>query len=158
LTAGFEERVQTVQNFQGSGFSVELPDDATDSSSYCFSFPNAGEYAPNLTITCERPPDGLDLNAYVSERREALKTGVENLAVINEISNSRGAWTYIVSIVEWGPDESRIRQKQTYVYVPGEVPKLFTLTGTDLADNFKQSEAIFNQAIKSFTPNDIQAF
>ena len=111
-----------------------------------------------MTITCERPPDGLDLDAYVGERREALKTSVENLAVINEISNKRGAWTYVVSIVEWGPDESRIRQKQTYVYVPGESPKLFTLTGTDLADNFKQSEAIFNQAIKSFTPNDIQAF
>ena len=147
-----------MQSFQGSGFSVDLPEDATDASSYCFLFPDAGEYAPNLTIRCERPPDELDLNAYVNEQRQALETSVENLSVVNEISNKRGSWTYIVSIIEWGPDESRIRQKQTYVYVSEEIPRLFTLTGTDLAANFKQSEVLFNQVIKSFTPNDIQAF
>ncbi len=158
MTAGSEEKIQTVQSFQGSGFSVDLPEDATDASSYCFTFPDAGEYSPNLTIRVERPPDELDLNAYVNEQRQALETSVENFSVVNEISNKRGSWTYVISIIEWGPDESRIRQKQTYVYVPDEIPRLFTLTGTDLADNFKQSEVLFNQVIKSFTPNDIQAF
>jgi len=147
-----------VQSFQGSGFSVELPDDASDASSYCFLFPNAGEYAPNLTIRCEQPPDELDLNGYVKETRQALEASVDNFTVVNEISNTRGSWVYVVSIVEWGPDESRIRQKQTYVHVLGEVPRLFTLTGTDLAANFAQSDALFNQVMKSFTPNDIQVF
>jgi hypothetical protein len=42
--------------------------------------------------------------------------------------------------------------------VPGEKPRLFILTGTDLASNFEQSDPIFNQVIRSFTPNDIQAY
>lgn len=153
-----EEKIQTVQNFQGSGFSVDLPDDATDASSYCFLFPNAGEYAPNLTIRCERPPDELNLDDYVKEQREVLEAGVENFILVNEISSKRDFWTYVISIIEWGPDESRVRQKQTYVYVPGEKPRLFILTGTDLAANFEQTDAIFNEIIRSFKPNDIQAF
>lgn len=154
----YKERIPTVQSFQGSGFSVNLPDDAMDASSYCFMFPNAGEFSPNLTIRSERPPDELNLDDYVKQQREALETGVENFILVNEISGKRDFWTYVVSIIEWGPDESRIRQKQLHVYVPGEKPRLFILTGTDLAANFEQSDAIFNEVIRSFTPNDIQAF
>jgi hypothetical protein len=147
-----------VQSFQGSGFSVELPDDATDASSYCFVFPEAGEFSPNLTIRREQSPDDLDLNAYVKDLTEALDESSENLIIVNEISGKHGFWTYIISIIEWGPDESRVRQKRTFMHVPGEVPRVFTLTGTDLAGNFEKSEVIFNQVIKSFKPNDIQAF
>ena len=147
----------TVQSFQGSGFSVELPDDATDATAYCFVFPDSGEYSPNLTIRSERSPDDLDLKTYVNEQTQALETSVENFVVVNEISNKHGFWTYIISIIEWGPEESRIRQKRTFMHVPGEIPRLFTLTGTDLASNFEKSEVIFNQVIKSFKPNDIQA-
>ncbi len=147
----------TVQSFQGSGFSVELPDDATDATSYCFVFPDAGKFSPNLTIRSEQSPDDLDLKAYVDEQTQALETSVENFVVVNEISNKHGFWTYIISIIEWGPEESRIRQKRTFMHVPGEIPRLFTLTGTDLASNFENSEVVFNQVIKSFTPNDIPA-
>jgi hypothetical protein len=153
-----EGRIHTVQSFQGSGFSVDLPEDASDASSYCFLFPNAGEYAPNLTIRYEQPPDEFDLNEYVDEQRQALETSVENFIVVNEISNKRDFWTYVISIIEWGPDEARIRQKRTYVHVPGEKTRLFILTGTDLAANFEQSDVIFNQIIRSFKPNDIQVF
>jgi hypothetical protein len=42
---------------------------------------------------------------------------------------------------------------------PGrEPPAAEVLTGTDLASNFDQSDVIFNQVIRSFKPNDIQAF
>jgi hypothetical protein len=147
-----------VQTFQGSGFSIELPDDATDASSYCFVFPNAGEFPPNLTIRCERPPEVLDLDAYVKEQRQALETSVENFDLVNEISSKHDFWTYVVNITEWGPDNSRMRQKQMYVYVPGEKPRLFIMIGTDLAANFERSDDLFNQVIRSFKPNDIQAF
>lgn len=147
-----------MQSFQGSGFSVELPDDAIDASSYCFTFPNAGDYAPNLTIRIERPQDEPDLKAYVAAQRAVIEVTVESFSLINEINGKKDFWTYVISIVEWGPDDTRIRQKQAYIYVPGESPKLYMLTGTDLAANFEQSDAIFNQVIKSFTPNDIQVF
>jgi hypothetical protein len=148
----------SVQSYQGSGFSVELPVDAIDASSFCFVFPSAGELAPNLTVRIERPQGEFDLGAYVQEQRQAFESGVENFVVVNEISSKRDFWTYVISIVEWGPDESRLRQKQTYIHVPGEKPRLFILTGTDLASNFEQSDPIFNQVIRSFTPNDIQAY
>jgi len=147
-----------VQSFQGSGFSVDLPDDAADASSFCFVFPNAGELPPNLTIRCERPPDELDLDEYVQEQRQAFETSVENFELVNEISSKHDFWTYVVSITEWGPDESRLRQKQMYVYVPGEKPRLFIMIGNDLAANSEQSDDLFNQVIRSFKPNDIQAF
>jgi hypothetical protein len=147
-----------VQSFQGSGFSVELPDDATDASSYCFVFPDTGEFSPSLTIRRDPSPDDLDLNAYVEDLTQALEGSSENLIIVNEISGKHGFWTYIISIIEWGPDESRVRQKRTFMKVPGEIPRLFTLTGTDLAENFDKSEPLFNQVIKSFKPNDIQEF
>ena len=144
--------------FQGSGFSVELPEEVMDASSYCFSFPEAGEFSPHLTIKFEQQTDKPDLNAYVSKQRVALRAGVENFSVISELSKSRGSWDYVISVIEWGPDESRTRQKQFFVYVPGEIPRLFTLTGTDLAANFERSESLFDQVIRTFKPNDIQAF
>lgn len=135
-----------------------MPEDAIDASSYCFVFPNAGELPPNLTIRCEQPPDELDLDEYVREQREALETSMENFELVNEISSKHDFWTYVVSITEWGPDESRLRQKQMYVYVPGEKPRLFIMIGSDLAANAEQSDDLFNQVIRSFKPNDIQAF
>ena len=145
-------------SFQGSGFSIELPEDVIDASSYCFSFPEAGEFSPILMIKCERQQDELDLSAYVNEQRDAIRASVENFTVISEMSKSRGAWDYVISVTEWGPDESRTRQKQLFVYVPGEIPRLFTLTGTDFAANFENSEPLFDQIIRTFKPNDIQAF
>ena len=145
-------------SFQGSGFSVELPEETIDASSYCFSFPEVGEFSPNLTIKCERQQDELDLSAYVNEQRDALRAGLENFSVISELSKSRGSWNYIITVVEWGPDESRTRQKQLFVYVPGEIVRLYTLTGTDFAANFEESEPLFDQVIGTFKPNDIQAF
>ncbi len=144
----------TVQSFQASEFSVELPDGVIDASSYCFVFPHAGEFPPNLIIRCEHQPAEFDLAAYVAAQREALEASAENFTLVNEISSKRDFWTYIVSIVEWGPDDSRIRQKQTYVFVPGQRNRLFILTGSDLADNFEQSDGIFNQVIRTLKPLD----
>ena len=120
LAPGFEETGPTVPSFQASDFSVELPDDAIDASSYCFVFPNAGEFPPNLTIRVEGPPPELDLDAYVKEQRQALESSVEDFELLNEISSKRDFWTYVVSIVEWGPDDSRIRQKHTLSHRPQE--------------------------------------
>lgn len=141
-----------MQSFQGPGFSVELPDNAIDASSYCFVFPDAGEFPPNLTIRSEATPPELDLDTYVKEQRQALETSVENFSLVNEISGRRDFWSYVVSIVEWGPDDTRIRQKQTHVYVPGAKPRLFILIGTDLAANFEKSDALFNQVIRTLKP------
>ena len=153
-----KEKIRTMPIFQGSGFSVELPEETIDASSYCFSFPESGEFSPNLMIKCERQQDEIDLSAYVNEQRAAICAGVENFKVISDTSKNRGSWNYLISVVEWGPDEKRTRQKQLIVYVPGEIPRLYTLTATDFAANFKRSEPLFDQVIRTFNPNDIQAF
>ena len=144
-------------SFQGSEFSVDLPDDALDVSSYCFAFPEAGDFAPNLTIRCDRRADEFNFDKYVSQQRHSLETSVENLAVVSEMSKSRGAWDYAVSVVEWGPEENRVSQKQLIVYVAGAIPRLYTLTGTDLAENFATSEPLFDKVMKSFKPTDSEA-
>jgi hypothetical protein len=121
-------------------------------------FPEHGEMPPNLTIRCEARPGQFDLAAYVAEQQEAMKGGVTGFELVNEINNKKDFWTYVISIVEWGPRDSRIRQKQAYIYVPGASPRLFTMTGTDLSGNFVNSEPLFNEVIKSFAPNEIQLF
>lgn len=141
-----------MQDFQGPGFFVQLPDQTVDASTYCFVFPAYGDFPPNLTIRCEEHPEEFELGAYVAEQRQALADSAENFSLINEISSKHDFWTYVVSIVEWGADDNRVRQKRTYVHVPGEPPRLYTLTGTDLAANFEVSDAVFNQVIRSLKP------
>jgi hypothetical protein len=145
-----------MSSFQGSGFSISLPEAVIDASSYCFSFPSAGTLSPNLTIKCDTLKDKPDLSVVVNERTAQLSESLENLIVISEVANTRDSWEYIVSVVEWGATDNRTRQKQLFIYVPGEKPRLFTLVGTDLASNYQNSEPLFDQIIKTFNSNDIQ--
>ena len=142
--------------FQGSGFSIVLPEAAIDASSYCFSFPQAGVLAPNLTIKSAPQEERPDLRVLVEEQRKQLSASLDNLRVVSEVASQHESWDYIVSVIEWGPEGGRMRQKQLLVFVPGEKPRLFTLVATDLAENVDNSEPLFDQIIKSFDPNDIQ--
>lgn len=139
--------------FQGSGFTVELPEGTADTSSYAFVFPGIGSFSPNLTVRFD-PAESLDLQAHVDSVRENYETALDDLAVVGNVPvRSRGEWLYATLVLEWGPADHRIRQKQLFLWVPGEAPTLYTLTGTDLASSFDKSEPVFDGIMRSFQPN-----
>lgn len=144
--------------FQGSGFSVDIPEGALDVSSYAFVFPELGEFAPNLTIRFE-PGENVDLEERISDLRETLMSSLENFVVVGEDPvRTRGPWKYSTQVYEYGQDEHRIRQKQLLLLVTQPTLTLYTVTGTDLAAGYLQSEPVFDEIIRSFDPNTIQRF
>jgi hypothetical protein len=143
--------------FQGSGFAIELPETSADASSYCFVFPDAGDFAPNLVIQFERRSAPPDL-AQESRKLQQSQLALGDYRVIGEATYKSGRWDYTVCVSEWGPAGNRIRQKQVLLFVPEGKPTLFTLTATDLAGNFSRSEPLFDRVIGSFKPNMLQTF
>lgn len=140
--------------FQGSGFVIELPEGSLDASSYTFAFPDLGNFSPNLTVRFEAA-ESVDLDAHVAEVRQSLGSALEEFIVVGEVGvRTRGDWRYATHVVEWGASDTRIRQKQLFLWTPKPAPTLYTLTGTDLASGFERSEPVFDAIIRSFQPNE----
>ncbi len=101
-----EGRIHTVQSFQGSGFSVDLPEDASDASSYCFLFPNAGEYAPNLTtlaLSRQRISDISRLRVLGNLRQlELSHNRIEDISVLAELQREGEALPRTLRLVPVG--------------------------------------------------------
>ena len=144
--------------FQGSGFSIELPEATHDVSSYGFVFPDLGDFSPSLTVRFEKAKDAPNLSAYAQEKTLPLAESLENFEVVSQSEHARGNWSYLVSTVEWGADDGRLRQKTIYIYVSGEKPAIYTITATDLASNADNSDAELNKIIGSFRTNGEQFF
>ena len=144
--------------FQGSGFSIELPEATHDVSSYGFVFPDLGDFSPSLTVRFEKAKDAPDLKAYAHKKILPLAESMEKFQVVSQSEHARGDWSYLVSTVEWGADDGRLRQKTVYIYVSGDKPAIYTLTATDLASNADTSDAALNKIIGSFRTNGEQFF
>ena len=145
-----------MSEFQGSGFVLDVPEGCADASVYTFLLPTEGQFTPYVTIKFEGLHDEADLNAYVTKQHDALSESVEKFEMIIKRSGKRGIWAAVLAIMEWGAEESRIRQKQGFFLVPGETAKVYALTGIDLAAHFDKSEPQFDKIFQSFNPNDIQ--
>jgi len=143
-------------HFQGSGFSIELPESAVDASAYTFAFPKGRPFTPTLVIRVEQRREAPDLAAYVTEQRQRLSAAVEAFEVLREKPGRWGAWDYIMTLFEWGPPDGRIRQEQFHILVPGRPNRLFILTATDTAGDFAATDPLFNEILRTFKPNDIQ--
>lgn len=141
--------------FQGSGFSIDLPDGTVDASAYGFALPGAGDSSPTLIIKFEAA-ELADLRARFDQQKKSLEQSLENFEVISEGAFQRTEREYIVWIGEWGSAAARMKQKQVLMFVAGVNPRLFTITATDLAEHFAQTEPLFDNAIRTFDPNDIQ--
>ena len=144
--------------FQGSGFTLPLPDDCMDGSSYTFVLPENGGYSPNMNIRFQSAVHVKDLKAYVADSLDAMKEEMTEFVLLNQVAGKRGEHDGVMSSYEWGEGETRMRQKQFCLLVPGEAPRLYILLTTDLAANAAQSDRIFNQMMKHFKPNEIQFF
>ena len=80
-------------NFQGSGFTIELPDDCMDASSYAFVLPENNGFSANLTIRFEPATYVSDLQAHVNLSLDALKASVVDFVLINQVAGKRGPHT-----------------------------------------------------------------
>jgi hypothetical protein len=147
-----------MHTFQGSGFTMALPDNCMDASAYAFVLPENAGFSANLSVRFEPAPGVNDLQAHVNVSLDALKASVDDFQMLNQVAGKRGENYGVMSNFEWGTGATRVRQKQYCLLVPGEVPRLYTLTATDLASNASQSDPVFNRMMKHFTPNDVQLF
>lgn len=142
--------------FQGSGFVVELPDGTSDASSYAFVLPDGEGYAPNLTVRFEAVGADCDLPAVARSRIAQLGERLEAFELLHEESGSRGPLQGVLSTVEWGAGEARVRQRWLLLLSLAPAPRLYTLTATDLAARAGRSDAAFDAMLRSFVPNDRQ--
>lgn len=141
--------------FQGSGFSLELPDGTVDASNYGFALPGDGGANPTVTIRFATV-ENADLEKIFDEQKYSLEQALTDFEVVSKGTFKRADREYIVWIGEWGSAEARMKQKQVLMRVSGNVPRLFTITATDLARHFAQTEPLFDNVIRTFDPNDIQ--
>jgi len=144
--------------FQGSGFTIELPDNCTDASAYTFVLPFNQGFAANLTIRFELVPDGYQLEESMQEELRKLSSSLNHFSLISQNAGQRDGNDGVIFVYEWGEGQARMRQKVITLLVSGDKPRKYILTSTDLVAGADQSEAVFNQMLQSFTINDIQFF
>ncbi len=142
--------------FQGSGFTLEVPEGCVDASVYTFVFPEQGGFSANLMIRLEKVDEAFDLQDYVKGQLEALKQNVEGFELLTQASGKRGAWDGVMSVYEWGSGVTRMRQKQVVLLIPGESSRVYILTTTDLASQGANSDPVFDQMLRSFNANESQ--
>jgi hypothetical protein len=141
--------------FQGSGFSLELPEGTIDASNYGFALPGTGGASPTLTISISKAGDS-DVGAAFDQKTRSLGEALTNFKVVKKGAFQRADREYIVWVGEWGAEGARMKQKQVLMRLSGPAPRLFTITATDLAEHFAQTEPLFDNVIRTFDPNDIQ--
>lgn len=138
--------------FQGAGFSIELPEQYVDASSYVFAFPSGEPFSPNLTIRFQELQGNLDPQKCADDELDGLKASVDEFALLSQQSGKRGASDGVMSVFEWGKGAARVRQKQVVLLVNSKPPKKFVLTATCLASQAEETEPVFNQVLASFQP------
>src|SRR5210317_1611933 len=99
-------------NFQGSGFTVELPDECIDASTYTFVLPENNGFSATLNIRHESATEVKNLKAHINVSLKALRDSVTDFTLLNQAAGKRGAHEGVMSSFEWGSGEARVRQKQ----------------------------------------------
>jgi hypothetical protein len=139
--------------FKGSGFAMDVPEQCVDASVYTFAFPERGGFAANLVIRFEQVVGALDLKKEVEGQLTDFQGKVEGFQLISQMAGKRGNCDGVMSIYEWGSGTARLRQKQLVMLVPGDSPRKYILTTTDLASQAATSDPLFDQMLRSFQPS-----
>jgi hypothetical protein len=142
--------------FQGSGFTLALPEACHDASAYTFVLPEHNGFAPSLVIRFEDVAPGTDLGAYADQALASLSGQLDGFALVKKVAGKRGDWDGVLATVQWGEGAARMTQKHVYMLAAGAKARVYVLTATDLAANAGQSNPVFDQILRSFTPNQVQ--
>ena len=59
--------------FKGSYFSIELPADFSDESTYAFALPARANFRPSVVVKAERLTQPTELGAYVEQQLDKIK-------------------------------------------------------------------------------------
>jgi hypothetical protein len=144
--------------FQGAGFRLDLPDGATDASTFAFVLRGGAPFKPSAVVRRDRKPALRDLLDYVIEQRTAIRQSVAQFELVRETVHSHRGRPAVTTRFEWNlPDGTRLSQTQLYVWAV-ERELVYSLTLTDRADAVAGSEALFARVLESFEPNDRQIF
>lgn len=140
-------------HFEGAGFEIKVPDDCTDMSTYVFAFPASSRFQPSIVVKTEVRGEKPEVQRYAMQQINTLQENLLDFKILSQTPGKQGTRDLVMAIFEWGPDEEghRIRQKQMYVSVP-ERSSFYTLTATNLAADFEQTESLFNAVFRSFAP------
>ena len=143
-------------DYHGQGFAVRLPDGVTDLSTYAFVLPSAADFKPSVVIKHEVQDLKTDLRQYMIEQRSQLRKQVDEFEVIREVGPEPDKpFPRVETDFEWkGSGAPRVRQRQVFIHARKR-RTIYTLTATDTAANFPNSELMFTRIIDSFVPSDV---
>jgi hypothetical protein len=147
--------------FQSTRFKIDLPNGFVDASTYVFVLPRTVALSPDLAsfkasivIKFDPQPPPVDLVAYVVSQRAALRESVGNLDIIHEEKGMRGHLQAMTTTFEWGPEgHKRLRQKQYFLLLPS-TSSICSMTATELAIIYDQTEPVFDGIFRTLTPQD----
>jgi hypothetical protein len=142
--------------FQGSGFCLGVPEETVDASQYILVLAPKAGFSPHLTIRFEPVDSGIDLNAYLKKQISNLEGSLEDFSLISQATGMRGPINGAMFNYEWGQGTGRFKQKQVLLVSNLQPIRLYTLTTLDLVKNAHISDPVFEQMIRSFSPNDKQ--
>lgn len=133
----------------GSEFTLELPLQYSDESTYVFAMEPRGGFRPSVVVKTEQRPAAIDLAVYAAEQRAKVRQAFDDLEMLSFDTFLHGElaaeeWTY-----EWGPAAQRVRQRQRYILLAcGH--RVATLTATASAATFDELAPVFFATFNSY--------
>jgi hypothetical protein len=145
--------------YQGAGFSIELPDDIADASSFVFVRDDQSDSPPTLRITLQPVAEApADMGSYLRDLLHKECARVPGLELVDTSVNSRDNWLYGIATLAWGQEIYSLRERRIYLFVADERPRHFVLSVTAPGNAFDEANLYFAGAIRSFMPNEVQNF
>ncbi|MDA1076896.1 MAG: hypothetical protein O3A63_19420 [Proteobacteria bacterium] len=144
-------------NFQGGGFSLDLPEGVVDSSAYVFVKDDESNAPPMLQITHQVVPSvPSDIDAFLHERIDPEIDAVKILELLETSVNRRDNWTYGIATLVWGREPESLKERRIYLFVEEPGIRLFTLIVKAPEAKFDAAIEYFTSSMRSFAPNEIQ--
>ena len=142
-------------NYQGSGFTLDLPDETIDSVAYTFSIPGPDGVALNVLLRTELG-EGVDMNARREEVVERFLDGFDDAQFrVEDEVRARGDWQYFTIVLEFGPDDMRHCLKELHIWIPTLQPTVYVFSGTSPVSSFPSFEPVFDAMVRSFQPGGV---
>ena len=105
-------------------FSIEVPNEAVDTSTYSFVIPVQERFHPSVVIRREPLPMKKTFSEYTAEQVPRMKAELKNFRLLRGPEEGAGR---VVMSYEWGEGDAQFQQTQIYLDL-GRSYYLLTLT------------------------------